>query len=140
MNNDCPVMAEAHSAASDLKPETTLHIDDHDVGDVMVLISEPQETAQIEPGVEHFVFTHPSGKMIGLNWEVPEGSPDWESCTLVGDEDGFHHALLTRESGEVRLLTRRQPGEPDDWEDRGPVSDIEVLETPPEPSPEVDVA
>lgn len=89
------------------------------------MIPEPRETTDMAPGVKQFVFTHASGRMIGLNWEVPDdGDDNWEECTLVVDNDGWQHALLLRRNGDIHLLTRREPGEPDDWEDRGLVNEV----------------
>jgi hypothetical protein len=104
-------------------------VSDPDIGEVSVMIFEPQETAEITPGVQQFVFTHRSGRIVGMNRTLgPNEDHDWEACRLVADEDGFQHTLLLRPDGELHLHTRREPGEPDDWEHRGVVQDIDPLE------------
>lgn len=123
-------MEDVASIVRGLNRNQQLRLTDPDVGEVAVMIPEPRETADVAPGVKQFVFTHVSGRMIGLNWEVPDDGDDtWEECTLVADADGWQHVLLLRENGEVHLLTRHEPGEPDDWENRGIVNDLVEMET-----------
>lgn len=123
-------MGDIASVVRGLNRNQQLRLTDPDVGEITVMIPEPRETADVTPGVKHFVFTHASGRMIGLNWEVPDDSDDtWEECTLVADADRWQHVLILRGNGEVHLLTRREPGEPDDWEDRGMVNEIVEVET-----------
>jgi hypothetical protein len=104
-------------------------VTDPDIGEVSVVVHRPQETAEIGPGVQQFVFTHESGRIIGMNRSVGiDEDGDWEACPLVADEDGYQHALLLRSDGEVHLHTRREPGQPENWEHRGVVGGIERLD------------
>jgi hypothetical protein len=123
-------MSEAATVVRNLDHGDTVRVSDPDVGEVTVVIYRPQETAEIGPGIQQFVFTHESGRIIGMNrsLDIDEES-DWDACPLVVDEDGFQHTLLVRPSGEVHLHTRREPGQPEDWEHRGVVCDIERLDT-----------
>jgi hypothetical protein len=107
----------------------SVRVTDPDIGDVSVIVYRPTETADVAPGVQQFVFTHESGRIIGMNRTLGvDEESDWEACPLVVDEDGFQHALLLRADGDVHLHTRREPGQPEDWEHRG-VVDLEPLET-----------
>lgn len=106
-----------------------MRVTDPDIGEVSVLVYRPQETAEVAPGIQQFIFTHESGQMIGMNRTLDAAEDDnWEACRLVVDEDGFQHALLLRPNGDLHLHTRREPGRPEDWEHRGLVQGIEVLD------------
>jgi hypothetical protein len=123
-------MPEAATVVRNLDHGDTVRLTDPDVGVVSVVIYRPQETAEIGPGIQQFVFTHESGRIIGMNRSLDSNEDsDWEACPLVVDEDGFQHALLVRPSGEVHLHTRREPGQPEDWEHRGVVGGIQRLDT-----------
>lgn len=120
-------MGDLPADVRELELNDVVQLTEPDIGQATVLVPEPRETTTLESGEEHFVFTHHSGRMIGLNWDAGDG--EWTECVLVRDTDGFHHAILCQPDGEVRLLTRREPGQPDDWEDRGDVTRMEVVET-----------
>lgn len=123
-------MAEPANVVRDLTYGDTALVTDPDIGEVSVMAFRPQETAEIAPGIQQFVFTHDSGRIIGMNRTLDaDGDGDWEACRLVVDEDGFQHALLLRPNGDLHLYTRREPGEPEDWEHRGVVQSIEPLES-----------
>lgn len=124
-------MAEIARVVRELSPGDEIIVADPEVGKVGVIIRAPQETAKIAPGIQQFVFTHESGRIIGMNRNLGVDEDDgWEMCRLVVDEDGFQHALLVRQNGDVHLHTRRPPGQPEDWEHRGIVEAIERLESP----------
>ncbi|SDG13604.1 hypothetical protein SAMN05216218_1169 [Halorientalis regularis] len=123
-------MAEPATVVRDLTYGDTARVTDPDVGEVSVMVFRPQETAEVAPGIQQFVFTHESGRIIGMNRTLDaDEDGDWEACRLVVDDDGFQHALLLRPNGDLHLHTRREPGEPDDWEHRGVVQDIKPLES-----------
>lgn len=117
-------MSETATRLRNVERGETFEIRDPEVGEVSVFATEPQQSTTMADGVVHFVFTHESGRMIGLNWTPPQGAGDWSDCILVADEDGYHHGLITTTDGETVLVTRREPGRPDDWEIRGAVSDL----------------
>lgn len=121
-------MEAIHTVVRELERNDVVQLTEPDIGETTVLVPEPRETTTLNSGEEHFVFTHHSGRMIGLNWDAPDDG-EWDECVLVRDTDGYHHALLSRPNGETYLLTRREPGLPDDWEDRGVVTGIEAIET-----------
>lgn len=123
-------MPDSSTVVRNLEYGDTAHVTDPDIGEVSVMVFQPQETTEIAPGIQQFVFTHKSGQIIGMNRTL-DASEDggWEACRLVVDEDGFQHALLLRSNGDLHLHTRREPGEPDDWEHRGVVRNIEPLES-----------
>jgi len=122
-------MPDPGTVVRDLSRGDNARITDPDIGEVSVIVFRPQETAEVAPGIQQFVFTHQSGRMIGMNRTLDANEDsDWETCRLVVDEDGFQHALLLRSDNEVHLHTRREPGEPDDWEYRGAIQAIETLE------------
>jgi len=123
-------MPEPDTVIRGLTHGDTARVTDPDIGEVSVMVFRPQETTEVTPGIQQFVFTHQSGRIIGMNRTLDaDEDGDWEACRLVVDEDGFQHALLVRPDGEVHLHTRREPGQPDDWEHRGAVSGIERLDT-----------
>lgn len=123
-------MPEVATVVRNLDHGDAVRVTDPNIGEVSVLVYEPQETAEIAPGIQQFVFTHESGRMIGMNRSLGVDEDDgWDTCRLVADADGFQHALLIRPSGEVHLHTRQEPGQPDDWKHRGVVDDIERLDT-----------
>lgn len=122
-------MSESATVVRNLDHGDLVRVTDPDIGEVSVIVYRPQETAQIAPGVQQFVFTHESGQIIGMNRSLEmDEDDDWDACRLVVDEDGYQHALLVRPSGEVHLHTRREPGQPEDWEHRGVVRHLEPLE------------
>jgi|APHM01.1.fsa_nt_gi hypothetical protein len=122
-------MPDSEAVVRGLNHGDRAHVSDPDIGEVSVMVFEPQETAEITPGVQQFVFTHRSGQIIGMNRTLDANEDhSWEVCRLVVDEDGFQHTLLLRPDGELHLHTRQEPGEPDDWEHRGVVQDIDPLE------------
>jgi hypothetical protein len=122
-------MSDPATVVRELTYGDTARITDPDVGEVSVVVYEPQETTEIAPGIQQFVFTHESGRIIGMNRATGvDANAGWEECRLVVDEDGFQHALLVRSNGELHLHTRREPGQPEDWEHRGEVMGIESLE------------
>jgi hypothetical protein len=125
-------MNNVASVVRGLNRNQKLRVINPDIGEVTVIIPQPRKTANVAPGVKQFVFTHTSGRMIGLNWSVPDDYDNWKECTLVEDIDGWQHALLLRKNDKTHLLTRQEPGEPDDWEDRGKVKEITEIraETP----------
>lgn len=121
-------MAETDEVVRDLQRGDTVRVTDPDIGEVSVLIYRPQETGEVAPGIQQFVFTHESGRIIGMNRALgPDEDDGWDACRLVTDEDDFQHVLLLRPDGEVHLHTRREPGQPEDWEHRGVVESIELL-------------
>lgn len=123
-------MPDPGTVVRDLTRGDTVRVTNPDIGEVSVVVRRPQETAEIAPGIQQFVFTHQSGRIIGMNRTLAANEDDdWEVCRLVVDEDGFQHVLLLRPNGELHLYTRREPGEPDDWEHRGIVHGIEPLES-----------
>jgi hypothetical protein len=123
-------MPDIATVVRDLRPGDELQVTDPDVGTVGVVIDGPQETTEVAPGVQQFVFTHESGRIIGMNRSLgPDEDGGWEACRLVADDDGFQHALLVRSNGDVHLHTRREPGQPEDWEHRGVVEAIELPDT-----------
>lgn len=123
-------MAEPATVVRNLTYGDIARVTDPDIGEVSVVVFRPQETTEVAPGIQQFVFTHESGRIIGMNRTLDAGEDgDWETCRLVVDEDGFQHALLLRPNGDLHLHTRREPGEPDDWEHRGIVRDIDPLES-----------
>jgi hypothetical protein len=122
-------MSETATVVRDLNHGDTVRVTEPDIGEVSVLVYRPQETAEVAPGIQQFVFTHESGRIIGMNRSLGvDEDDDWDACRLVADPDGFQHALLLRGNGEVHLHTRREPGQPEDWEHRGVVEGIERLE------------
>jgi hypothetical protein len=122
-------MSETATVVRDLNRGDTVRVTEPDIGEVSVLVYRPQETAEVAPGIQQFVFTHESGRIIGMNRSLGvDEDDDWDACRLVADPDGFQHALLLRGNGEVHLHTRREPGQPEDWEHRGVVEGIERLE------------
>ncbi|MFB6165354.1 MAG: hypothetical protein ABEJ31_09380 [Haloarculaceae archaeon] len=122
-------MSDPAAVVRNLDHGDLLRVADPDVGEVSVIVYRPQETDEIAPGIQQFVFTHESGQIIGMNRSLEVNEDDgWDACPLVVDEDGYHHALLVRPSGDVHLHTRREPGQPGDWEHRGVVRDLEPLE------------
>jgi hypothetical protein len=122
-------MSETATVVRDLNRGDTVRVTEPDIGEVSVLVYRPQETAEVAPGIQQFVFTHESGRIIGMNRSLGvDEDDDWDACRLVADPDGFQHALLLRGNGEVHLHTRREPGQPEDWEHRGVVKGIERLE------------
>ncbi|WP_276259113.1 hypothetical protein [Haloglomus litoreum] len=124
-------MPEIATAVRDLSRGDTVRVTDPDIGEVEVLIQRPQETAEVAPGIQQFVFTHQSGRIIGMNRSLGvDEDDDWDVCRLVADPDGFQHALLLRSNGDVHLHTRREPGQPEDWEHRGVVEGLERAEPP----------
>lgn len=123
-------MLDPATVVRELSYGDTVRVTDPDIGEVTVFVYRPQETAEVAPGIQQFVFTHESGQIIGMNRTLDaDEDDDWEACRLVVDEDGFQHALLLRPNGDLHLHTRREPGRPEDWEHRGLVSDIEVLDS-----------
>ena len=121
-------MSAIADVVRDMAPGDEICVADPEVGKVGVIIRGPQETAELGPGIQQFVFTHESGRIIGMNRNLGVDEDDgWEACRLV-DEDGFQHALLLRTNGDVHLHTRREPGQPEDWEHRGVVEEIEQPE------------
>jgi hypothetical protein len=119
-------MSEIATAVRDLSRGDTVRVTDPDIGEVGVLVQRPQETAEVAPGIQQFVFTHESGRIIGMNRSLgPDEDDGWDACRLVADPDGFQHALLLRSNGDVHLHTRREPGQPEDWEHRGLVEGLE---------------
>lgn len=123
-------MPEAATVVRNLDHGDAVRVTDPDIGEVSVIVYRPQETTELGPGIQQFVFTHESGRIIGMNRSIDlEESGDWEACPLVIDEDGYQHALLVRPNGEVHIHTRREPGQPEDWEHRGVVGSIERLDT-----------
>jgi hypothetical protein len=123
-------MSEPATVVRNLDHGDVVRVTDPDVGEVSVVVYEPQETAEIAPGVQQFVFTHESGRIIGMNRNLGLDDDDgWEACRLVVDDDGFQHALLLRSNGDVHLHTRREPGQPEDWEHRGVVEQLDPLES-----------
>lgn len=125
-------MGNTPAGVRDLERNDVVHLSEPDIGEVTVLIPEPRKTTTLTSGEEHFVFAHHSGRLIGLNWDASDDG-EWDECILVRDTDGYHHVLLCRPGGEVRLLTRREPGQPDDWENRGVVTEMEVIKSEAEP-------
>ena len=122
-------MSETATVVRDLNRGDTVRVTEPDIGEVSVLVYRPQETAEVAPGIQQFVFTHESGRIVGMNRSLGvDEDDDWDACRLVADPDGFQHALLLRGNGEVHLHTRREPGQPEDWEHRGVVEGIERLE------------
>jgi hypothetical protein len=123
-------MAEPATVVRNLDHGDVVRVTDPDIGEVSVIVHSPQETAEIGPGIQQFVFTHESGRIIGMNRSIDLDEDDgWDACRLVIDEDGYQHALLVRASGDVHLHTRREPGQPEDWEHRGLVESLEPLDT-----------
>ena len=123
-------MTEPDTVIRDLTYGDAARVTEPDIGEVSVMVFQPQETAEVAPGIQQFVFTHESGRIIGMNRTLgADEDGDWEACRLVVDEDGFQHALLLRPNGDLHLYTRREPGEPEDWEHRGVVQSIEPLES-----------
>lgn len=123
-------MSKSATVVRNLDHGDIVRVTDPDIGEVSVIVYRPQETAEIAPGIQQFVFTHESGQIIGMNRSLETDEDDgWDACRLVVDEDGYQHALLVRPSGEVHLHTRREPGQPEDWEHRGVVGGIEPLNT-----------
>lgn len=123
-------MPDPDTVVRELSYGDTARVSDPDIGEVSVLVYRPQETAEVAPGIQQFVFTHESGQIIGMNRTLDANEDDnWEACRLVIDEDGFHHALLLRPNGDLHLHTRREPGRPEDWEHRGVVQTLEPLES-----------
>jgi hypothetical protein len=123
-------MPDPSDVVRNLEHGDLARVTDPDIGEVSVMVFRPQETAEIAPGIQQFVFTHKSGQIIGMNRTLDANEDgNWEACRLVVDEDGFQHALLLRPNGDLHLHTRREPGEPDDWEHRGVVQNIEPLES-----------
>jgi hypothetical protein len=122
-------MSESAAIVRGLTPGDEIRVTEPDIGKVAVIIPEPQETAEVAPGIQQFVFTHESGRIIGMNRSLGiDEDSGWETCRLVIDDDGFQHSLLLRSNGDVHLHTRREPGQPEDWEHRGVVEGIELLE------------
>lgn len=122
-------MSEIAEIVRALTPGDEVRVVEPEVGTVGVIIRGPQETAEIAPGIQQLVFTHESGRIIGMNRNLGVDEDDgWEICRLVVDEDGFQHALLLRKNGDVHLHTRREPGQPEDWEHRGVVEAVEQPE------------
>lgn len=122
-------MSETATVVRDLNRGDTVRVTEPDIGEVSVLVYRPQETAEVAPGIQQFVFTHESGRIVGMNRSLGvDEDDDWDACRLVADPNGFQHALLLRGNGEVHLHTRREPGQPEDWEHRGVVEGIERLE------------
>lgn len=123
-------MADPSTVVRNLEHGDIARVTDPDIGEVSVMVFQPQETAEVAPGIQQFVFTHKSGQIIGMNRTLDANEDgSWEVCRLVIGEDGFQHALLLRSNGDLHLHTRREPGEPDDWEHRGVVQDIEPVES-----------
>jgi hypothetical protein len=123
-------MSETATVVRDLTPGDEVRVRGPDVGRVAVIVQGPQEIAEVAPGVQQFVFTHESGRIIGMNRNLGLDEDDgWEACRLVVDDDGFQHALLLRSNGDVHLHTRREPGQPEDWEHRGVVEQLDPLES-----------
>lgn len=123
-------MPDPATVVRELSYGDTLHVTDPDIGEVSVMVCRPQETAEIAPGIQQFVFTHESGQIIGMNRRLDAAEDDnWEVCRLIVDEDGFQHALLLRPNGDLHLHTRREPGRPEDWDHRGVVRNLEPLES-----------
>lgn len=121
-------MTETATVVRNLDHGDRVRMTDPDIGEVSVIVYRPQETAEIAPGIQQFVFTHNSGQIIGMNRSLEmDEDDDWDACPLVVDEDGYQHALLVRPSGEVHLHTRQEPGQPEDWEHRGVVRHLELL-------------
>lgn len=119
-------MSETATVVRDLDRGDVVRVTDPDIGEVSVLVYGPQETTELAPGIQQFVFTHESGRVIGMNRSLgTDEDGDWDACRLVVDEDGLQHALLVRPSGEIHLHTRREPGQPEDWEHRGVVRSLE---------------
>lgn len=122
-------MSETATVVKELNRGDRLRVSDPDVGEVSVIVYAPQETAEVAPGIQQFVFTHEAGRIIGMNRSLGvDEDAGWDVCRLVVDEDGFQHALLVRSNGDVHLHTRREPGQPEDWEHRGVVEAVERLE------------
>jgi hypothetical protein len=122
-------MSDTAAVVRELDYGDAARVTDPEVGEVSVVVYRPQETAEVAPGIQQFVFTHDSGRIIGMNRSLGVNEDDdWDACRLVVDEDGFQHALLLRSNGDVHLHTRREPGQPEDWEHRGVVEGIEPLE------------
>lgn len=119
-------MSEIADIVRDLTPGDEVRVADPEIGEVAVMVRAPQETAEVAPGIQQFVFTHESGRIIGMNRSLgPDEDDGWDVCRLVADPDGFQHALLLRSNGDVHLHTRREPGQPEDWEHRGLVEGLE---------------
>lgn len=122
-------MSDTAAVVRELDYGDAARVTDPEVGEVSVVVYRPQETAEVAPGIQQFVFTHDSGRIIGMNRSLGVNEDDdWDACRLVVDEDGFQHALLLRSNGDVHLHTRREPGQPEDWEHRGVVEGIKPLE------------
>lgn len=119
-------MANVATVVRNLTRGDVFQVTEPDLGRMKLLIPGPRKTTEIEPRTQQFVFTHPSGRMIGFNYEAG-GRDDWEECRLVADTDGYHHVLLLHPDGNVIVYTRREPGQPGDWERRGQVSNIKVI-------------
>lgn len=123
-------MSDPATVVRELSYGDTVRVTDPDIGEVSVLVYRPQETAEVAPGIQQFVFTHESGQIIGMNRTLDATEDNaWEACRLVVDEDGFQHALLLRPNGDLHLHTRQEPGQPEDWEHRGVVRTLEPLES-----------
>lgn len=123
-------MSGTATVISDLNRGDRLRVSDPDIGEVSVIVHAPQETGEVAPGIQQFVFTHESGRIIGMNRSLGvDEDTGWDVCRLVVDEDGFQHAILVRTDGEVHLHTRREPGQPEDWEHRGVVKQVEPAES-----------
>lgn len=123
-------MSKSATLVRNLDHGDAVRVTNPDIGEVSVIVHRPQETAKIAPGIQQFVFTHESGRIIGMNRSLEIDENDgWDVCRLVVDEDGYQHVLLIRPSGEVHLHTRREPGQPDDWKHRGVIGSIERLDT-----------
>lgn len=122
-------MSEIADIVRELAPGDEVRVADPEIGEVAVMVRAPQETAEVAPGIQQFVFTHESGRIIGMNRSLGVDEDDgWEKCRLVMDEDGWQHTLLLRTNGDVHLHTRQEPGQPEDWEHRGVVEEMERLE------------
>lgn len=122
-------MSDAATVVRELTHGDAVRVTEPDLGEVSVIVYEPQETMEVAPGIQQFVFTHESGQIIGMNRSLgADADNDWEACRLVIDDDGFQHALLLRPNEDVHLHTRREPGQPEDWEHRGVVEELERLE------------
>lgn len=122
-------MSEAASVVEELDYGDTVRVTDPDLGEVSVIVYRPQQTAEIAPGIQQFVFTHESGRAIGMNRSVGvDENGGWNAARLVADEDGYQHVLLVRAGGDVDLHTRREPGQPEDWEHRGRVRELDPVE------------
>lgn len=117
-------MAESEASIWSANRGDQLRIDSPDIGDVIVLVSEPREQTTLPDGRAHAVFVRANGQMVGVNFPA---NLELERSILVEDEDLYQHIVARTSSGDELILTRRQPGQPEDWERR---DGFDVVATP----------